>query len=451
MRYPVLLTVFSLALIAGGCAHKQVDPALKNEGESTFYGTSHVHRYRLTNGLKILVLEDHSAPVFSYQTWFHVGSRDEQPGLTGLAHLFEHMMFKQTKTLKDGEFDRILESAGVEGENAFTNRDYTGYIQSLPISKLELIASLEASRMTDLVVNDAQLNSEREVVQNERRFREENSPDGQLYEKLHELAYKKHPYHWPVIGYENDLKNAKRPEVESFYKRFYAPNNATVVIVGDVDPDKAASVVEKFYSKLASSKIDRRQPVQEPKQTSERTLIKEIKTPVEKIFLGYHTVDITSLDYPALEVLRNVLVGGKGSRLYRALVDAGIASGVDIQNDENIDPGMFILFVNMQKGKTAKQAMAVIDREIQRLKSSGVTATELQRSIALHRFTVFDGLTTTFSKAHFLGFYETVGGDFNRGKAIIDALSKVDSSEVVRVARTYLKKENRTVVTGVPQ
>lgn len=262
MRTSVLISV--LALFLSACSTAK--PAKMNEStwlsSANTSNSSKVYKYELENGLKLIVLEDHSAPTFAYHTWFSVGSMDEDPKYTGLAHLFEHMMFKATKNHPDGDFDHILESAGAEGENAFTNRDYTGYVQSLPRhgkrDNLELIAELESDRMVNLIVDEEVLNKEREVVQNERRFRNENSPEGKMYERVYELAFKKHSYHWPVIGYEEHLQRTKAKECYEFYKRYYAPNNATIVIVGDVKHTDALNIVSKYYGAIPSSKIARR-------------------------------------------------------------------------------------------------------------------------------------------------------------------------------------------------
>lgn len=422
----------------------------KFEGTSDFVGASKVHRYKLANGLKVLILEDHRSPTFAYHVWYDVGSKDEQRGLTGLAHLFEHMMFKETKNLKEGEFDRLLESAGAEGENAFTSRDYTGYIQSLPKDQLDLITRLEAERMANLIVNEKALDTEREVVQNERRFRKENSPDGQLYEKLFQLAYTKHSYQWPVIGYEADLEAASRQACESFYKRFYAPNNATVVIVGDVDPKDAIEKIEKYYGPIPPSNIDRKVSPKEPAQTAERRETLPLKIQVQKLMMAYHTVDIKNPDVIPLEVLRNVLANGKSSRLYRKLVDAGIATEADIENSEQRYPGMFIFFVNMQKGKTAEQAISVIEKEIREIIAGRVSKEELDRAKAMHLFSTYDGLASHYRKAQFLGFYETVAGRYERGLEMLNGLKTVSAADLSRVAKKYLRQEVRNIVIGVP-
>jgi len=436
-------------LLLGLTSHYS-EASMSELGELPYLGSLKVKRYQLSNGLKILILEDHTSPTFAYQTWFNVGSRDEVAGLTGLAHLFEHMMFKATKNHKDGEFDKMLESAGAEGLNAFTSRDFTAYVQSLPSTQLELIVSLEAERMVNLIVDEDALNKEREVVQNERRFRNENNPDGKLDEELYEMAFQKHSYHWPIIGYEEDLKRAKKEQCEAFYKSHYAPNNATVIMVGDVDPKKAVKIIEKYYGDLGSSKINRKAVSVDRPQTKERTTTVSIKTPVEKILLGYHVVDAKHEDFVALEVLRNLLGVGKSSRLHKSLVDGGIASSVDLMNQEQKDPGLFEISVNLQKGKTGKQALSAIDLEIGKVIAGKVQSTDLKRAVSLYRFSLFKDQASHYSKAQFLGFYETVAGDFKRGLEIVTSMDKVSKEELARIAKKYFKKTNRNVVFGKP-
>ncbi|NDG83730.1 MAG: insulinase family protein, partial [Proteobacteria bacterium] len=207
-------------------------PGVQKEGHFEvipFAGNFSLRRARLPNGLKILILKDPSSPTFAYQTWFNVGSRNEVAGKTGLAHLFEHLMFKGTTHHKEGEFDALLEQAGAEGENAFTSNDHTAYVQELPDTRFDLITDLEADRMVNLIVNDASFKTEREVVQNERRFRKENSAEGTMYQTLFETSFSEHPYHWPVIGYEQDLNAMTAQDARDFYERFYSPDRATVV------------------------------------------------------------------------------------------------------------------------------------------------------------------------------------------------------------------------------
>jgi zinc protease len=410
-----------------------------------------VIRYTLKNGLRLLVIEDHSSPTFAYQTWYKVGSRNEKKGQTGLAHLFEHMMFKETKTLKEGEFDRLLESSGAEGENAFTSRDFTAYIQELPKGNLELIAKAEADRMVNLVINEKAFKTETEVVQNERRFRNENNPDGLMDQELFNKAFAKHPYHWPVIGYQEDLNRMSVQNALDFYRSYYSPNHATVIVVGDVKSDEVYSIVEKYYGGLPSQAAPTDSVPKEPPQKAPRTETLRLNIQVEKLLLGYPVPGFKSEDLPAMDVLQTILSTGKSSRLSRALVDTGIATSVDSYVFENKDPSLFIIMTNLQKKKRATQAETTILRELNRLSKELVTQEELDRAKNKMTFRFFGGLESNFEKAYFLGHYETIAGNFMHGIEHQKKAQAVKAKDVQRVAQKYLNPKHRTVIVGVPK
>ncbi|MEO5969114.1 MAG: pitrilysin family protein [Bdellovibrionia bacterium] len=426
------------------------DGSRANKWENTaLIGNFIVNSQVLDNGLRILVVEDHSSPTFAYQTWFRVGSRDEDHGHTGLAHFFEHMMFKGTKSVKEGEFDRLLEQAGVVGENAFTSHDYTAYVQELPKDKIELIMKLEADRMVNLIVDTKGFNTEREVVQNERRFRTENSPDGVINEELFTLAFKRHPYHWPIIGYEKDLKGMTEKNAESFYQRFYSPNHATVIIVGDVNPSQILSLANQYYGSLSPQQAPSRFIVKEPPQMAPRRKVLRLNVQVEKLLIGYHIPNAKSFDMRALDVLQNILAGSKSSRLDQALVEAGIATTVEAGNFDNKDPSLFIIGANMQKNKKATQAENIILREIKKLANTPVSKEELQTAKNKISFGFFEGLGSNYDKAAYLGHYEAVQGDFHAGLRHYEQIQKVTAIQVRAVAAKYFTPRNRTVISGI--
>jgi zinc protease len=412
-------------------------------------GAFKVHRFSLENGLRLLVVEDHSSPTFAYQTWFRVGSRDEVPGLTGLAHLFEHMMFKGTTTYKEGEFDRILETAGAEGENAFTSRDYTAYVQEMPADKLDLIAKLESDRMVNLVVNEESFKTEREVVQNERRFRNENSPDGLMYQELFGLSFEKHSYRWPVIGYDQDLAAMKGDNALAFYRSHYSPNHATVVITGDVTPDQALAAVKKHYSALKPQEAAPHEIPTEPAQAAVRRKQLKLNIQVEKLMMGYHIPGILHEDMPKLDVLGSILAGGKSSRLHRALVETGIATGIETYDLEDKDPSLFVVEASLQKGKRASQAEAVILREVAKIARQGVRAEEVERAKNRANFAFYESMNTNPERARFLGHYEAVAGDFQSGLEFFQKIQEVTAADVQAVAKAHLDANNRNVITGV--
>lgn len=451
LKFTVALACFGLA----SCAGKPVAPESRGEAApkdlTPLVGTIQVARFVLDNGLKLLVVEDHSSPTFAYQTWFKVGSRDENPGYTGLAHLFEHMMFKQTKNLADGEFDRILEQAGAEGENAFTNRDYTAYVQEMPRSQLELIARLEADRMVNLIVDEKAFKTETEVVQNERRYRNENSPDGIMYQELFEQAFTKHPYHWPVIGYQADLDRMSAKEAVEFYRSYYAPNHATVIIAGDVTPAEALATVRKHYGALASQPAPVRVIETEPQQASARHKLLRLNMKTEKLMMGYRIPAITHEDIPAIGLIQSLLSGGKSSRLYRALVVTGIATSCEAYGLDDKDPTLFLIGCDMQKGKKAAQAEKAILRELARLTQERAGEKEIERAKNIINFDFYGALDNNSSRARILGTYEAIAGGFEKGLEIQKKTLATTAPEIMAVAKRYFQPTNRTVITGVPK
>ena len=447
---PLLLPIL-LSLLAVACDTAPKKPEGGNAETVPLVGDFKVERFRLANGLKLLVVVDRSSPTLAYQTWFDVGSREEVVGRTGLAHLFEHMMFKGTLKHPEGEFDRLLEGAGAEGLNAFTSRDYTAYIEELPKNKLELIAQVESDRMLNLIVDDKSFTTEREVVQNERRYRNENSPDGTIYQEIFDVAFKKHPYHWPVIGYEKDLIAMSAKDARDFYKAFYAPNHATIAVVGDVDPNQVLEVITRHYGALPASK-NLQVPIQpEPEQKEVRRKTLKLNLQVEKLLMAYHIPAVTNPDSIPLEVLRAVLSNGRSSRLNRALVETGIASSVGSFSLDDKDPSLLMMSASLQKGRKAAQAESVILKEIERLTRELVSANELERVRNGMSYDFYEGLSNNYEKAEFIGKYETLTGSFENAITAFKQQMKVTPEEIQRVAKLYFAPSSRTVIVGVPK
>jgi len=410
-----------------------------------------VHRWTLPNGLKLIVLENHSSPTFAWQTWFRVGSRDESPGKTGLAHLFEHMMFKGTRFRKDGEFSRLLDEAGAEGENAFTSQDHTAYIQDLPVESLELIASLESERMRDLIVDEAAFSTEREVVQNERRMRTENSPDGTIYQELFGLAFDKQAYHWPVIGYEADLSSMKAEDAREFYDRWYRPNNATIVVVGDVQPARVLELVRKKYGKLEAGQAAPRNTTLDPPILKPRKKELRLNIQSEKLMLGYRAPEADHADTPAILMLDAVLAAGKSSRLSRALVETGIASVAYGYPLMNVAPSLYLVGATLQPGRKAGDAEQRILREISLLAGKAPSKAEMSRALNQLEFAFYSQLSTHAGIANFLGEGETDLGRFEKEFEFRDSLRKVTPEQVQAAARKWLSPESRVTLVGKPK
>lgn len=441
--------LLGMALAQAGCAGK----ISRNGSEEVvpLVGTFQVHRYSLKNGLKLLVVEDHSSPTLAYQTWFRVGSRDEVPNYTGLAHLFEHMMFKGTTTHPEGEFDRILEQAGTEGLNAFTSRDYTAYIQELPKDKLDLIASLESDRMVHLVVDEQSFKTETQVVQNERRYRTENNPDGMIEQEIFGLAFKTHPYRWPVVGYQADLERMSGDDARRFYQSYYNPAHATVIVVGDVESEQVLKIVQKNYGSLPTISAPVHILEQEPVQKQPYRKNIKLNIQIEKLMIGFRVPPLVGHEIPALEVMASVLTSGKSSRLHRALVDTGIASSVDSYNPGEKDPSLFLISVNLQKGKRAAQAEEVVRRELLRLQKEPIPEREIERAKNKQSFDFYTGLSSNYQKAKFLGYFETVAGSFEKGIEIRKQIQAVTPAQLQEVARAFFVPNNRTVLTAMPK
>lgn len=453
-RYtPKLLAAAATAALLTACAGKPAIPEPRDGVAATvpLVGTYKVSRFSLDNGLKLLVVEDHSSPTFALNVWYRVGSRDENPGYTGLAHLFEHMMFKETKNLKEGEFDKILEAAGVEGENAFTSRDYTAYIQELPKDKLDLIASMEAERMVNLVINEQAFKTETEVVQNERRFRNENNPDGLMYQELFETAFTQHPYHWPVIGYQEDLNRMSAKEAVEFYRTYYSPNHATVIVVGDLEPNQVLQTVKKHFGGISGQPSPAKTIAAEIPQISARHKTLKLNIKTEKLMMGYRIPEVTHEDIPALAFIQTTLAGGKSSRLHRALVETGIATTVEAYAMDDKDPSLFIVSANLQKGRKAAHAEQIVLKELARLGLQPVSKQELEKTRNIISFDFYQGLDSNSSKARFLGHYESVAGSFQAGLDIYRRTLQITPLEVQAAVKRYFEPKNRTVITGVPK
>jgi len=406
-----------------------------------------LRRFMLGNGLTVLTLVDRSAPTVSYHTWFRVGSRHERPGKTGLAHLFEHLMFNQTRRHPPGDFDRLMERAGAEA-NAATWTDWTCYYENAPRDALALLIELEADRMANLVLRVPQVASEKEVVVNERKLRVDDDIEGRAVELLYDGAFRRHPYRWPTIGWMEDIRGFTVRDCQEFYRTHYAPSNATLVIVGDFDEQKALALVQRHYGGLSASRSPKAAtPVKEPAQRTERVLQLPAPTPSEKLLIGYHAPPFSHPDTPALVVANEILFGGRSSRLHRLLcLDEEIALSVRGSISPFVDPGLFEIWIFLHEGKRRVDALRLLDREIDRLGSKGPSALELEKAIHQLELSFLHSMETAGGKAEQIGFYETVAHD---GAAVFDRLAayrSVTARDVKRAIAKYLRPSRRTRV-----
>lgn len=418
---------------------------------STPFGASEVQRFRLENGLTILLLVDRSAPVVAYATWFRVGSRHEQPGKTGLAHLFEHLMFNETESLKAGQFDRKLEEAGAES-NAATWVDWTYYYEAVPKDRVGLAIRLESDRMAHLVLRTPQVTSEKEVVANERRYRVDDDVEGTANELLYKTAFARHPYHWPTIGWMDDIQNFTPDDCATFYRTYYAPNNATLIIVGDVREGDVLARVRDAYGAIGQAILPPEDTHPEPPQTEERTLTIKKPTASEKVILGYRGPALGDTEHAPLSVLCEVLFGGRASRLYRAmLIEEELASDLRGWVSTFRDPGLFEMYFTARPGKTKADLLRVLERELERLKTDVVTDDELLRAKARLELGTLQGLDTAQGKAEQIGFYDTVLGDPAAVFRRMETYRRVTAGDLRRAARRYLLQHTRTLIHVLPE
>lgn len=407
-------------------------------------------QYRMGNGLTVLLLVDGSAPVLSFHTWFRVGSRNDRPGKTGLAHLFEHLMFNETKNLPAGVFDRTLEAAGGEN-NAATWVDWTYYYANLPSSELELIVDLEADRMTNLVLRSAQVESEKQVVANERRYRVEDDVEGAVSELLYASVFKRHPYGQPTIGWMADIEGFTVRDCQNFYRTYYSPNNATLVLVGDFDQATALGLIQKRYGRLSAAVLPRYRPSTETRQRAERRINIKRSTPSERLLVGFRAPAFGDPDYPALMVANELLFGGRSSRLYRQLIrDRELAVEARGSLAPFSEPGLYEIWVVLRRGKTTRQALAIVDRELDRLLTKRVSRRELEKVINRIDLSFLQGLETASGKADRIGFYQTVLGDAGLLFERREAITRIGPQDIQRAANRFFKRQHRTIITVEP-
>lgn len=435
-------TVAFLALLGNlGCDHpgKELGINLKLKKKS------------LSNGLAVVLVEDHTVPIISYQTWFRVGSVDERPGLTGISHLFEHLMFKGTTQYGPKEFFRQLEAKGAE-VNAFTTRDYTAYYESFVPDLLPKVIEMESDRMANLKLDDDVLASERMVVFEERRLRTDNSPEGKMQEALWQLAFHRHPYQWPVIGYPQDLLSITTTQLVDYYKSHYQPANAAIVVVGDFQSDEVFEAIQKSYGSIPAKPVPKRDVPPEPEQKEERRLMIRDDVVSERFQQAYHVTAAENDESYALDVLASILFSGTTSRAYRLLVEEkNITVGISGSAFTPAYPGLFIISGTMKKGIPVSEAEAALDQLIREAQDKGVTADEIR--VAVRKLTVqlVDSVRTPHGLGMLIGTVHSVFGDADRFADDLSKYMKVGASDVKKVAQKYLHPNNRSVVTLMPR
>ena len=411
---------------------------------------------KLANGLRVIVKEDQRAPTAVHMVWYRAGSMDETSGTSGVAHVLEHMMFKATKNVKSGEFSRRIAAAGGR-ENAFTNRDYTAYFQQVPKAALPLMLQLEADRMSNLLVTEAEFSREIKVVMEERRLRTEDQPRALAAEALNAEAYFAHPYRRPVIGWMNDLANMRHVDARNWYTRWYVPNNAFVVVVGDVKAEEVFALAQKYYGRLAARPLPERKPQLEPEQRGVRRLVVKAPAELPYLLMGWKCPVLRDVDRDwqpyALEVLAGVLDGNESARLNQSLVrNSRVASEVGAGYDVSArGPGMCFLEGTPSQGRSAAELEAGLRAELARLVQEGVTEDELARVKAQVVASQVFKRDSIFGQAMEIGQFETAGLSYRDIDRVLERVKAVSAEQVRAVAKQYFVDDQLTVVVLEPQ
>ena len=407
---------------------------------------------KLANGLRVIISEDRAAPVYSIVVHYLVGSRDERKGRTGFAHLFEHMMFKGSENVGPGEhFMQVFINGGTM--NGTTNKDRTLYYETLPSNQLDLGIFLEADRMKSLEITRENLDNQRNAVQEERRLGLDNQPYGRTFETVDTLAYDNPAYEHSVIGSMDDLNAASVEDVASFFKTYYAPNNAVLVIVGDVETKATLDRVRKAFEAIPSQPPPPKVDLTEPRQTAERR--QRLEDPLARLArldLAYKVPPRLTPDDDALQVLGTVLSSGRSSRLFQKIVrEQQLSPGVNAGRDGALGPGLFRVMGTVTPGKTVEALEASVLAEIERVKNEPIAEWELEKARNNAKRAVVAGLTSSLQRATQLAEFAASFGDASLINQRVDRLMKVTAADVQRVARTYLTAENRTVVVTAPK
>lgn len=439
--------MFSIRLGIAVCLAVMIQP---------LWAKAQVHEFMLENGMKVVVKEDHRAPVAVSQVWYKIGSSYEETGSTGLSHVLEHMMFKGTENHGPGRFSRIVAELGGT-ENAFTSRDYTSYFETLHKKHLEKALELEADRMRNLRLDSKEFAKEIEVVKEERRLRTDDKPTGLTYEQLMAVAWRASPYQNPVIGWMNDLDNMVLADLKRWYQRWYAPNNATLVVVGDVEPQQVFDLAQKHFGPINPSPLRKPKKVLEPQQRGLTRV--SIRAPAKQpyILMGYKTPVVSTAEHEwepyALYVLASVLDGGNSARLSRELVrEQKIAASAGAQyNGYARLSSLLLMDGTPTDGHTTDQVEQALRAQIARLRDELITKAELQRVITQTVAEKVYQQDSMFYQAMELGTLETVGLDWRLINVELERLRAVTPQQVREVARKYLVDNNLTIATLIPE
>lgn len=434
----ILLLIFLAAGPAAVTCHAA--PAVKEKAAE----------FVLDNGLKVILLENHKAPVVTFQIWYRVGSRNESWHNTGLSHLLEHMMFKGTPSVSGPDFSRIIQENG-GNYNAFTSTDYTAYFETMSAERIGVAIDLEADRMRNLVLREEDFRTERMVVMEERRQRTDDSPKSYLVEQLHMAAFVEQPYHWPIIGWMSDIERLKVEDLRAYYERHYSPSNAFIVAVGDFKSGEMLQKIKQAFGRYPAGSATPRIQYKDPPQTGERriTVKKEAKLPV--VVQAYKVPNVREPDSYVLDLIEGILSSGRSSRLYRKLVrEDRIALSAGAGNPLlSSDPDLFMISAECLPGRTAEEAEKAINDEITRLKSEPLSERELAKAKNQIEAGFVFSQDSLFSQAMLLARYE-IALDWKAFDNYMPEIRKVTAQDVMRVAKKYFTPDTRTTAVLVP-
>jgi zinc protease len=408
-------------------------------------GADRIQSVTLANGMTLIVWPDHDIPNVALYNWVRAGSRNEAPGITGLAHFFEHMMFNGTSTRPPGSFDRELEASGGRN-NASTSNDVTIYQDWFPRNSLELVFELEADRLRNLAFDPQVIESERGVVYSERRLSIDDSNFGRLAEQVQSTAFIAHPYGIPTIGWPSDIESWKIDDLKKFFATYYAPNNCTMILVGDVEPTSVIALARKHFEPIPRQPPPEPVRTREPEQRGERRVLVEADAQTPLLQFAYHGFAGADPRLPAVELLLRILTDGDASRLHRALVEEQkLAISADGQVEAGFDPGLLWLFLSLPSQGDLERTEQAFNAEIERVRTSGVTAEELTRARNQSLADFWRGLATIDGKAEALGSYAVIKGDYRKLFDAPRAYEQVTIDDIKKVAVELLRPSNRTV------
>lgn len=443
MKRYILLLILTVMVIFPGCS---------GETEKNVPGTNteYIHEEVLPNGLRVMAVKDPGAPLAVFQIWYNAGSVYEQVGKTGLSHLLEHMMFKGTKKYGPSELSKIVKRAGGV-DNAGTMKDFTFYYQKLAPDRLHLSIELEADRMRNLIMDPEETMSERDVVMEERRMRYEDDPQSLVYEEVVAAAFKNHPYRWPVIGWMPDLRTITRDDLWEYYRARYIPNNALIVVAGDIDVKAVMKKIKQEFGPIPKGPDLKPMKVEEPVQRGERRIYIRKEAELPYVMVAYKAPNVLHEDSYALDVLASVLDGGKSSRIYRNIIDEqrlALSAGAGY-GSFNKYPHLFYFYGTPMPGGKIEDVENALYEEIEKIKSEPPTEREVQKARNQIEADFIMNQDSLFYRVMLMAEFELIGGRDLKEK-YIEGIRKVTPEDVMLAAQKYLVEDNRTVGTLIP-